>query len=268
MTFSTLRYDVTDGIAIATFSTPENLNGITEERLTDLEAVLADCEQNEQIGALILTGEGRAFCVGLDLGLLEKAFDDLDYFDAIVGRLNRIITRLENLPIPTIAANNGFTRAGGFEISLGCDFMIIADEAKVGDVHTDAGVVPACATLRLRRRVGDQRAKEILWTARWYRGVEAVEAGLALKSVPLANLMDETVAFARTLVDKPRAALATLKYILREGVGMSVANGAEFELRTFSAYNRSHPYGREGFRAFREKRIPAWKAAQLTPMHS
>ena len=260
MDFTTLRYDKTDRIATATFSTPGNLNGITEARLTELEAVLTDCETDQNIGALILTGEGRAFCVGLDLDLLERAFGDLDYFDVIVGRVNGIITRLENLDIPTIAANNGFTRAGGFEISLGCDFMIVADEAKVGDVHSDAGVVPAAVTLRLRRRVGDQRAKEILWTAKWYKGQEAVDVGLALKSVPLASLMGEARALAKSMIDKPRPTIAALKGVLRDGLNLSVADGAALELKTFAHYNRTQPYGREGYTAFREKRVPSWKA--------
>ncbi len=261
MAFTSLRYEKVGRIATATFSTPDNLNGITEARLDDIEAVLVDCETDEGVGALVLTGEGRGFCVGLDLSLLEKAFDDLDYFDSIVARMNRLITRIETLPIPVIAAINGFTRAGGFEISLGCDFIIVADEAKIGDVHTDAGVVPACVTMRLKRKVGDQRAKEILWTARWLKGQEAVDIGLAMKSVPLARLVEEAHAFARTLVNKPRPAIATLKNILLVGEDMTTAESAAFELKTFSHYNRNHPYGREGYYAFREKRTPAWKAA-------
>ena len=261
MAFTTIRYEKSERIAVVTFATPENLNGITAARLDELEDVLTDLEADDGVGALIITGEGRAFCVGLDLGLLDQAFADLEYFDEVVGRMNRIITRLENLPIPTITANNGFTRAGGFEISLGCDFMIVANEAKVGDVHTDAGVMPACVTLRLRRRVGEMRAKEILWTAKWYKGQEAVDIGLAMKSVPLASLMDEARAFARTLVDKPRATIAGLKQIMREGDGLSVAEGAAMELKVFSRYNRTQPYGREGYTAFREKRLPSWKIA-------
>ena len=261
MTFTTLRYEKSERIALVTFSTPDNLNGITETRLDELEAVLTDCENDEDLGALIITGEGRAFCVGLDLDLLDRAFGDLDFFDVIVARMNGIITRLENLDIPTITANNGFTRAGGFEISLGCDFMIVAEEAKVGDVHTDAGVVPAAATLRLRRRVGDMRAKEILWTAKWYNGQEAVDIGLAMKSVPLANLVEEARNFAKSMIDKPRPTLAALKNILRDGNGLSVAEGAALELKTFAHYNRTQPFGSEGYRAFREGRTPSWKTA-------
>lgn len=261
MIFTTLRHEKIDGIAIATFATPDNLNGITEERLDEIEAVLSDCESDPAVRALIITGEGRAFCVGLDLGLLDKAFGDLDYFDMIVARMNRIITRIEQLDIPTIAANNGFTRAGGFEISLGCDFMIVADEAKVGDVHTDAGVVPACVTLRLVRRVGHQNAKEILWAAKWYKGQQAVDIGLAIKSVPLVSLRDEAIAYARTMTDKPRETLAVLKRLMRDGAGLSTAEGAAMELAAFGHYNRTQPFGREGYTAFKEKRVPSWKAA-------
>ena len=79
--------------------------------------------------------------------------------------------------------------------------------------------------------------------------------------MPLATLLDEAIAFARTMTDKPRATLAALKGILRDGAGLSVADGAALELKVFGRYNRTEPYGREGYTAFREGRVPAWKAA-------
>lgn len=259
MAFSTLSYVVSDRIGIMTFTMPDQLNAISEARLSDIEAVLDEVEADTDLGAFIITGTGKAFCVGLDLDLLERAFARISYFERIVRRLSVIIARIEALEVPTIAAVNGFARAGGFEMTLGCDFLIIADEAKIGDVHTDAGVVPACVSLRLKRRVGDQRAKEIMWTARWYKGPEAVEVGLALKSVPLANLVAEARAFAATMTDKPRPAIATLKHIFIKGAGLSVAEGTELELGCFVDYMSNQPYGREGYRAFREKRLPSWK---------
>lgn len=259
MTLTTLTYEVADRIGVMTFDTPDLLNSLTEARLADIEAVLDTVERDTTLGALIITGTGKGFCVGLDLDLLDRAFDDIPYFESVVRRLAAIIARIEALEIPTIAAVNGFARAGGFEMTLGCDFMIIADEARIGDVHTDAGVVPACVSLRLRRRVGDQVAKEMLWTARWYKGPEAVAIGLALKSVPLAKLVDEARDFAATMTDKPRPAIASLKRIFIAGAQMGVAEGAELELVSFVDYMGSQPYGREGYRAFREKRVPNWK---------
>ncbi|WP_439486860.1 enoyl-CoA hydratase/isomerase family protein [Blastomonas fulva] len=259
MGYSSLTFDIADRIGLITFTTPEKLNAISEARLADLESVLDAVEADPDIRALIITGTGNAFCVGLDLDLLDRAFDDIGYFTATVRRLSNIVTRIEALEIPTIAAINGYARAGGFEMTLGCDFCIIANEARIGDVHTDAGVVPAFVSLRLRRRVGDQRAKDILWTARWYTGPEAVDIGLALKSVPLASLVDEARAYAASITDKPRAAIAALKRIYIEGATMGVAEGTELELGYFAEYMGSQPYGREGYRAFREKRVPTWR---------
>ena len=261
MKLQTLRYEVDGRIAIATFDTPQQLNSISELRLDELEAVLSAVEADIALGAFILSGgEGKAFCVGLDLDLLDRAFDDIAYFERVVRRLNGLITRIEALPIPTIAAVNGYARAGGFELALGCDFMVVADEAQVGDAHTDSGVLPAASSLRLKRRVGEQRAKEVIWTARWYQGQQAVEAGLALRSVPRAALRTEALAFARTMTDKPRACIAANKAVFQKGVDAGLAEGAEIELQNFVAYMGGEPYGREGYRAFREGRTPSWKA--------
>lgn len=259
MSYTTLSYEVSERIGVMTFTQPEKLNSLSEARLADIEAVLTQVEADANLGAFIITGTGKGFCVGLDLDLLERAFDDINYFESVVQRLSKIIMRIEALEIPTIAAINGYARAGGFEMSLGCDFMIIANEAKIGDAHTDAGVVPACVTLRLKRRVGDQRAKELMFSARWYTGAEAVAIGLAIKSVPLANLVAEARAYAKTMTDKPRPALAALKQVLIEGAQLGVKEGTELELKAFVKYMSVQPYGKEGYRAFREKREPRWK---------
>lgn len=260
MAFTSLRYEKTGRVGVMTFDTPASLNAISELRLREMELLLAEIEADTDLGALILTGgEGTAFCVGLDLDLLDRAFEDIIYFETVVRRLNVIITRLEALSVPTIAAVNGITRAGGFELTMGCDFVLIADDARYGDAHTDSGVLPAAASLRLKRRIGEQRAKEMIWTARWYNGPEAVAAGLALRSVPRAELQAEALAFAARMTNKPRAVIAANKRVFQRGVDAGLAEGAEIELRNFVAYMGSEPYGLEGYKSFREGRQPAWK---------
>ena len=165
--FESLTYTVRDRVAYVTFTTPERLNSITEQRMADLEAVVAAVRSDESLRALVLTGSGRAFCVGLDLGLLKQAFQDIAFFERQVRRLNAVLLDLEALPVATIAAVNGFARAGGFEIALACDLMLIADEAQIGDNHTHVGVMPGGgSTQRLPRRIGEQRAQELIWSAR------------------------------------------------------------------------------------------------------
>jgi enoyl-CoA hydratase/carnithine racemase len=260
MTFETLRFEKHDRVAWVTFATPNRLNAITEARLSEIERVLDDIESDRDLGALVLTGEGdRAFCVGLDLDLLDKAFADILYFERIIRRVAGIVSRIEALPIPAIAAINGVARAGGFEIALGCDFVVMADEARIGDAHSDSGVLPACAVHRLARKIGDQKAKALLFTARWLTGPEAVSWGLALLSVPRAKLLEETAAFVATLTDKPRSCLAALKDSVRETDRMSLEDATEYEIKTFVRYMGGEPYGAEGYRAFREKRVPSWR---------
>jgi enoyl-CoA hydratase/carnithine racemase len=260
MSFTSLRFEMTGGIGLVTFATPDRLNAISERRLAELEAVLTLAESDETMRALILTGEGeRAFCVGLDLDLLDRAFADLDLFQTVVTRVSRIIARLEALPIPTLAAINGLTRAGGFEFSLGCDFVIMADEAVFGDAHTDSGVLPAAVTTRLKRKIGDQKAKALIWSARYLSAAEAVEHGLAIMSVPRERLIIEAKAFICTLIDKPRAVIAASKLVLQTTADMRLDEAVAFELATFKRYMRDEPYGREGYMAFREKRPPSWR---------
>lgn len=248
MSYASLKYEIRDQVAYVTFSTPEQLNSITEERLHDLDKVISSLEVDEQINAVAITGEGKAFCVGLDLGLLKKAFEDIEYFESVVRRLNALLHRLEALPVPVVAAVNGYARAGGFELALACDLMLIAEEAKIGDNHTHVGVMPGGgSTKRLPIRIGEQRAKELIWTARWLTGNEAVDYGLALRSVPLAALHDQLEALLDQLRDKPRAVLSVVKRTMRENRDLSVADGIDVEIRNFVEYMGGEPFARDGF---------------------
>jgi enoyl-CoA hydratase/carnithine racemase len=261
MNYETLKYEVVEPrIAIVTFDTPARLNAISQKRLDEIEAVLDVVEKDAALGALVLTGgEGKAYCVGLDLDLLDRAFVDVPYFEQVVRRINGIVLRLEALPIPTIAAINGYARAGGFEISMGCDFILMADEALIGDVHTDAGVIPAVTSMRLARRIGTQRAKEIIWTGRWMTGAEAVECGLALRSVPRAQLRAETIAFAASMTTKPGPCIAANKSVFQQSVDQPITQGVENEIAVFVRFMTDEPYGKEGYAAYREGREPFWK---------
>jgi enoyl-CoA hydratase/carnithine racemase len=248
MTLKTLSYEVRERVAYITFTTPKRLNSISESRLTDLEEVMDRLESDSSLHAVTITGEGRAFCVGLDLDLLKQAFEDMAYFGSIVRRLNEIILRLEQLDVPVVAVVNGFARAGGFEIALGCDLILMANEAKIGDNHTHVGVMPGGgSTQRLPRRIGAQAAKDLIWSARWLSGPEAVACGLALRSVPLERLAEETETLLAQFRDKPRAVLSVVKKTIQGGEGLSIRDGVELEIRNFLDYMGNQPYPREMF---------------------
>lgn len=259
--FDSLNFEVRGKVAYVTFSTPERLNSISEDRLADLAAVMDALESDDSLLAVVFTGLGKAFCVGLDKDLLVKAFADMSYFASVVRRLNDIINRIEELPFPTIAAVNGYARAGGIEIALACDLLLMSDSAKIGDNHTHYGVMPGGgSTQRLPRKIGEQRAKELIWTARWLSASEAVDYGLALKSLPGERLMEEVETFLEDFRDKPRAVLEVVKRTMHAGRDLPIAEAIEVEIAAFTHYMGDLPYAREGFQASNEGRKPSWLA--------
>ena len=257
--FSTLTFDVRDRVGYAQFSTPESLNSISEERIVDLEKLVNLVREDESIRALSLTGSGRAFCVGLDLGLLKRAFYDIPYFESMIRRLQKVLFDLEDLPVAVIAAVNGLARAGGFELLLAADFIVMADEARIGDAHAHLGVLPgAGCSQRLPRRVGEQVAKELILLARWISGQEAVAIGLALRSVPLDELPAAVEAIAAEMRHRPRATTGALKSEIHAARHLDLKAGIEFETQTFVEYMSKLPIGREGYEASLADRRPSW----------
>jgi enoyl-CoA hydratase/carnithine racemase len=251
------KYEKTRRVGTLTFNAGQRMNAISEEGLAEIEHVLNAVEKDGDLGALILSGgTGNAFCVGLDFQLLDRGFADLDYLEAAVRRLAGIARRIEDLPIPTIAAVNGWARAAGFELALACDFILIADEAKFGDVHTEAGLLPIGGAIRLKARVGEQRAKELIWSSRWWTAAEAVASGLALRSVPREQLPFAVGELADSLAGKPRSAIEASKRVFQQHRGRTPEADA-FEVDNFLAHVRSDPYPRQSYFAHRQARQSA-----------
>ena len=257
--FNTLTYEVRDRVAYVRFTTPQSLNSISEQRIDDLEEVVSAVRKDVSIRALTFTGSGRAFCVGLDLGLLKRAFYDIPYFEYMIRRLQKVLFDLEELPVAVIAAVNGLARAGGFEMLLAADFVVMANEAKIGDAHAHLGVLPgAGCSQRLPRRVGEQRAKELIILARWITGPEAVAMGLALRSVPLDELPDAVEEIVAEMRHRPRETTGALKREIHAARQLDLKAGVEFETKTFVEYMTQLPIGREGYEASIAGREPNW----------
>ncbi len=238
----TMMLSVASGVATVVFNRPERLNSISEPFLDDLEAVLEEVEGDTSVNVLVVRGEGRAFCVGLDVDLLQRCYSDAGYYRSILARYAHLLLRLERAPVPVLAGVNGLARAGGFELILACDLVVIADEARIGDNHANFGVMPGGgSTQRLPRKIGDQRAKDLIMTARWLSGTEAVEYGLALRSVPLDSLDAAVEQLVDLLQDKPRACFAAIKRAMRRGALLPIEDAVFVELEEFDAYVLSSP---------------------------
>jgi enoyl-CoA hydratase/carnithine racemase len=252
--------DVRDAVAWLTLARPFSMNSFNEAQIDLLATRLAEIEARDDVHAVVVTGSGRAFSVGLDLELLGRAFEDPAFFRAQLDRFGAVLTSLERLPVPTIAAVNGLTRAGGFELMLCCDLIIVAEEAQIGDTHLAAGVPPGGgATARLPRRIGQQAARELLLSGRWLEDDEAVDIGLALRSVPEDQLHQEAADLARTFTSLSRPALAATKAILNDAADLPLDAALALELERFEAFVRNEPTAAEGYRAFVERREPRWR---------
>jgi enoyl-CoA hydratase/carnithine racemase len=256
----TLDYAVRDRVAFATFARPERQNSLSEQVLDDINNVVARVQEEQNLRTLVLRGKGEAFSVGLDSELLAAAFSDLEYYEHVLTRVAATCLSLEALDVPVIAAVNGTASAAGFELALACDLIVIADDALIGDGRGVYGGVPGGgATVRLPRTVGVQHAREIVYSARLMRGAEAAAIGLALRSVPAAELDAAVEEIAASFANKSRRALATAKRQINGGLGLDTPSGVEHERSEFIKYLREHHSDAiEGFRAEQEKRPPSW----------
>ncbi|MFY1694693.1 MULTISPECIES: enoyl-CoA hydratase/isomerase family protein [unclassified Solwaraspora] len=256
-----VRYATDDQVMTIVLDGPETMNSLTPAAIAGLDAALAAAEVDHTLRAVVITGVGdRAFSVGMDIDFLESCFADPQrIFLPFLRSYHAVLRRIERLGVPVVARVNGLARAGGFELILACDFVIAADEAKVGDIHLEFGMPPgAGSSQRAPRKLGDQRAKALMLTPLWLRGPELVQWGVALASAPRAQLDDEVGKLLSSLRGRSRPAMAITKRLLNSVHTMTLEEGLRYEREMFSRLHEEVPEVAEGYRAFVDKREPVW----------
>src|SRR5271169_4527768 len=199
-----LKNIIFDKAAIATLTVnrPNALNALNREVLEEIARVIREVRHDPSVRVLIVTGAGdKAFVAGADIAAMAKmsAVDGLDF-----SRLgHRVMESFEDLPIPVIAAVNGFALGGGLELALACDLIIASDKARFGQPEVNLGVIPGFGgTQRLARRVGLGRARELCYSGDMIGADEALRIGLVNAVVPHAELMDRARATAKKIAGK------------------------------------------------------------------
>jgi methylglutaconyl-CoA hydratase len=259
MTYNTLQLAYAPGVATITLCRPEKRNAISSLLLEEVLAALDEVEHSPA-QVLILTGEGKAFCAGLDLdelrSLLGKTHEENI---ADTARIARIFRHLYDFPKPTIAAVNGAAVAGGTGLATMCDFTLAVPEAKFGYTEVRIGFVPAVVSAILVWQVGHKAARDLLLSGRLFDAGEAHRLGLVNEVVAPEKLMDRARELAGQLLENsPAAMCATKKLIngflapdLDQQIAASIEGGAR---------QRATADFREGIAAFLEKRKPRWSA--------
>lgn len=246
-----------DGIARIVLNRPESMNSLDLEIILELEKVLNQCEIDDAIGAVIITGSGKAFCAGADLKYqLNVIAGSVSREREFINHVRKMTDMIYGLSKPVIAAVNGFALAGGFEILLACDLAIAADSVKIGDQHMNYALLPgAGSSQRLPRIVGMRRAKEILFTGKWLSAAEAEKLGIVNKVVPADKLQEAAMEMAAGLASKSRLSLTEMKRLVNMSSETSLQSGIDVESQACILLVASED-AHEGIKAFNEKRDP------------
>ena len=248
----TVKLEKKDKIAILTISRPEALNALNAQVIGDLEEAVAMIEKDSDAAALIITGEGRSFVAGADIG--EQAVLDLEGGRDWGRRGSALMRRIELLQIPTIAAVNGFALGGGCELALACDIIIAGKKAKFGQPEVGLGITPGFSgTQRLPRRVGIGKAKELIFTGAMINADEALNIGLVNKVTEQEDLMAEAEAMAQAITKNAPLAVKYSKAAIARGMEVDIDAGIAIENELFAMCLASRDQ-KEGMQAFLEKR--------------
>src|SRR5438445_12024596 len=227
-----------DGIATVTLNRPDKLNALNRElRLAFCHAMQA-LRADPEVRVVIITGGGRAFCVGLDLRELgTRASGIRDEGDAT------FISVIDDMEVPVIAAVNGFAITGGFEMALACDIIIAVEEAQFADTHARVGVMPGGGmTARLPRAVGIRKAKELSLTGNYLDAREAERLGLVNRVVAADQLMAAAGELARQIVGADQRVVRQMKRLINLATEAPLGEGLRIEQDFFRAFNLSRNF--------------------------
>jgi enoyl-CoA hydratase len=223
-----------DGVGWITLARPDRLNAVTTEMLRAIRAEqLRLTDGPDAPRAVVLSGAGRAFCAGADLGHIEAIARDPVAYRAFLHALRDVIVGFEQLPQPVIAAVRGVALAGGFEIMLGCDIIIAARSAMIGDQHAQRGFVPGGgSSQRVPRWLSRPHARDLLFSGRWLNADEACARGLVSRVVDDDDLDEVVDTLARELAARNWSAMRRMKELARLAEELPLADGLDVEIRS------------------------------------
>ena len=251
--------EVREEIGFVTLNRPKKGNTFDWSTIKEMEDVLYQVEYDEGIRGMILTGQGeKYFCVGADIGLMQS-IEGKEYAEFLLAGL-RMNEKIQRCRKPTIAAINGIAVGAGGEIVMSCDLRIASTNAQIGIPELKIGMVPGWGGVyRLTRLVGQTKAMEIVLTAARIDAQEAKDIGLVNKVVKPEELLAESTAMMKKILENAPLGISFAKQIIRGESEMPMHLGENFEafssILTFLSKD-----GKEGMEAFFQKRKPTWSA--------
>lgn len=253
--YKTIRTEVKGKIRFLILNRPEALNALNNEVFSDMSTFFDFLEEDKDAGILIITGEGKAFAAGADIAEMSEMSEAEAFLFSQKGQ--GVFDRIEALPVPVIAAINGYALGGGCELAMSCDIRVMSRKARLGQPEVNLGLIPGFAgTQRLSRLAGLGNALYYLMSAKQISAEEALRIGLAQEVIEPEELMNRVTELAEEIVSKGPSAVRKIKSVVREGINLDFHEGCVLESRHFSTLFEGE--GKEGMKAFLEKRKPNW----------
>lgn len=243
---------------VLTLHRPDRLNAVSLPMYAALLAELAAAEEDREVRCVVLTGAGRAFCVGADLKAHGEGPPTGEERRRYVRTAQRVNHRIQTGPKPVIAAVNGHAIGGGLELALSSDFMVVAEEAKLRFPEISLGTFVGGGTVyTLAERVGTLKARELVYLGDFFGGREAADMGVAYRAVPTDEVLPAAMALAGRLAAKAPIPLAWAKRLIGPAGTMPRRRALRLEARALERIFETRDW-REGLDAFHEKRTPRY----------
>lgn len=248
-----------NNILTITLDRPNKLNSFVELMAEELQDALTDASRNEEIRCILLTGNGKAFCVGQDLPEVVEKGEDYELGKTVRGSYNPIINAIRQLDKPVVCAVNGTAAGAGANIAFACDIVLASKEAIFVQSFSKIGLVPdSGGTFFLPRLVGLQRANAMYFLDEKITPEKAEEIGLIYKAVNAEKLLDEAQSICQKLSQMPTKGFALYKEAINQSLSNNLDEQLELEADLQTEAGKSHDY-HEGVQAFLEKRKPEFK---------
>jgi enoyl-CoA hydratase/carnithine racemase len=252
---------VSERIGTITLNRPDKLNALAGTMRQEVARAVQDMADDDEVRVLVITGAGRAFCAGADIGYMKELMErgDTDAFTALVEAGREVVTTIRTTAKPVLAVVNGPAAGGGANLALACDLRLASDKASLGQTFNRIGLHPDWGgTYFLPRLVGTSKALELIFSGRMAGAEECLRLGLFNRVVPHERLAEEAGSLARELAAKPPMALALAKQAVYASGDKSLDAmldiELDYQLRCFASAD-----AKEGLNAFLEKRSPLFR---------
>lgn len=253
---SLILTEVRDNVGILTLNRPRQFNSLSLPMLGQLVEALAALERDPLVRCALIQAEGKHFCTGADLDEVQALRGSVEALEHFLATGLAAFRRLEQSPLPVVAAVQGLALAGGLELVLACDIVWAADSARLGDQHAQFGLVPGWGgSQRLPRLIGRRRALELMLSARWLEAGEALAFGLVNRVVADHDLRGQAFDYCRGLAARSKPGLALMKQLVDRGLDLPLQEALDLELALAAPALQSDDVS-EGLAAFTEKRTP------------